>query len=66
MKITYDAEARAAYIYLSDSPVQGGQNVTDQVTVDLDKDGNAVGIELLDVDAPVVENITGRSADAAR
>jgi uncharacterized protein YuzE len=66
MKVTYDAEARAAYIYLSDSPVRGGQNVTDQVTVDLDKDGNAVGIELLDVDAPVVENITGRSADAAR
>lgn len=61
MRITYDSRARSAYIYLSDNMVLVTRGITDTVLVDLDADANVVGVELLDVDAPVVEDITDRS-----
>jgi uncharacterized protein YuzE len=73
MRITYDARARAAFVYVSDAPIRETREITETVLIDLDDDGNVVGIELLDVDAPTVEDITTRcicdplpSADAAR
>ncbi len=47
MKITYDKEADAAYIYLSDSLFSKNRIVNENTIIDLDKDGNVIGIELL-------------------
>lgn len=58
MRVTFDAEANAAYIYLADEPPLGwrhGKTVTidpneigGMVNVDLDDDGRITGIEILD------------------
>ncbi len=55
MRITYDAQTRAAYIHLRDTPVFLTRSMTNWVNVDLDVDAYVVGVELLDVDLPVVE-----------
>jgi uncharacterized protein YuzE len=59
MRITHDAKSRSAYIYLSDNAVLVTREITGTVIVDLDADANVVGVELLDVDSPTVEDITG-------
>ncbi len=51
MKITYDKEADAAYIYFKElSPEEVSQTISlnDSVNIDLDKDGKTLGIEILD------------------
>ena len=64
MRIKYDPEANAAYIYLTDIPLSWGivdrtQPLTDEVNVDWMKDGTLYGIEVLSVDAiPVIECYT--------
>lgn len=63
MKVTYDAEARAAYIYLGDYDdrrASHARTVEIQrsgrlILADLDHDGAVMGIELLGVDAPTIE-----------
>ena len=56
MRITYDPEARAAYIYLMDEgDVWVTRDINDQVIVDRNAEHRVVGIELLDVDMPVLE-----------
>lgn len=65
MKVTYDAESRAAYIYLSgdeDDTISRTQEVSSHVLADLDTHGRVMGVELLDVDMPTVEDITGCAA----
>lgn len=57
MRVTYDCQARAAYIYVSDALVLVTRQITDQCNIDLDADGRLVGIELIDVDEPTVERI---------
>ena len=47
MKITYDKEADAMYIYLNDKEVVKTVKVSNKVLVDLDVDGNLRGIEVL-------------------
>ena len=54
MRITYDAEANAAYLYLK--PISPGGvaetlELTDAVNLDVDKDGFVLGLEILDVTA---------------
>ena len=56
MKITYDAEAKAVYIYLTDiEPYRGvsdnSQELTDDVLADWTKDGTLWGIEVLNVES---------------
>ena len=47
---TYDPEADALYVRLSDQPRKGPTlEVTDSYMVDLDADGEPVGVELLGV-----------------
>jgi len=55
--ITYDPDARAAYIYLGPVPHTSArtQELSDSVMVDYDASGNVIGVELLDVRKPVVE-----------
>jgi uncharacterized protein YuzE len=52
MRVTYDPDARAAYIYLTGS-MQPGEakrtiSATDQINLDFDAEGRLIGIELLD------------------
>lgn len=47
MKITFDKEADAMYIYLKKKKVFKTKEITDDTIVDLDKNGNVIGIELL-------------------
>lgn len=60
MRITYDRQAQAAYIYLSDALVITTRRISDVVLVDLDADANVVGIELLDVDPPLMLGVPER------
>ena len=58
VRVTFDGEANASYVYLADEPVLGwqhGRTVTvdadeigGMVNFDLDTDGRLVGIEILD------------------
>jgi len=45
--ITYDPEADAAYVSLSDAAVQESAEVSPGVVLDFDSEGRVVGIELL-------------------
>lgn len=50
MKITYDKEADAVYIYfkeISDEEVTTTISLNDSINIDLDKEGKALGIEIL-------------------
>ncbi len=49
MRIEYDKEADAAYIYFSKKYVKKTVNVNSSLNIDLDEKGNLIGIELLDV-----------------
>jgi len=48
MKITYDPEADVLHIALRDAPAADGMDVEKGVTVDLDKGGHIIGVEILD------------------
>jgi len=49
MKITYDKQADAAYIKLTNkAKYQASRKVSDDVLVDYAEDGTVVGIEILD------------------
>lgn len=47
MKITYDKEADALYIKLTDQPVAESEEVEPHVVLDYDADNQVVGIEML-------------------
>ncbi|MEW5768443.1 MAG: DUF2283 domain-containing protein [bacterium] len=47
MKLTYDEKADAIYIYLNEKEVAKTVRVSNRVIVDLDKEGNLRGIEVL-------------------
>lgn len=46
---TYDPEADALYVRFTDRPVARTIQVTDSYNVDLDADGEPVGLEILNV-----------------
>jgi len=48
MKIKYDSEVDALYIELRDILAAKNIDIEEGVTIDLDKDGHIVGIEILD------------------
>ncbi len=49
MKFEYDPEADAAYLQIAEGEVFETIEVTDGLNVDLDKDGQPLGIEILSV-----------------
>jgi len=49
MKVTYDSDADAMYIYLNEREVARTVQVSDRVLVDLDDEGNLRGVEVLSV-----------------
>jgi uncharacterized protein YuzE len=50
MKISYDKEANALYIELKQGKFDKNKKIDDFTILDLDKEGNILGIEFLDVD----------------
>jgi uncharacterized protein YuzE len=48
MKIEYDSEADALYIQLRAAYVDNNIDIEESVTVDVDKDGHIIGVEILD------------------
>jgi uncharacterized protein YuzE len=49
MEITYDKEADAMYIEFRSGDFAKNKKIDDFTIIDLDKDGNILGIELLEV-----------------
>ncbi|MEK6847367.1 MAG: DUF2283 domain-containing protein [Nanoarchaeota archaeon] len=49
MEITYDKEADAMYIEFRSGEFAKNKKIDDFTIIDLDKDGNILGIELLEV-----------------
>ena len=49
MKITFDKEADALYIEFSDGEFSSNKKIDNRTIIDLDMDGNILGIEFLDV-----------------
>ena len=47
LEITYDPQAKASYIALSDEPVAKTVEYADFINLDLDKQGHLIGVELL-------------------
>lgn len=58
MKVTYDAEVDVLRIVLRDVPVEESDEDKPGVIIDYDKDGNIVGIEVLNA-SQRVENPRG-------
>ncbi len=54
MRIEYDKEADAIYIYLSDAPYAYGENLDHERRIDYAKDGIPIGVELLCVSEGVI------------
>ncbi|MBL7125271.1 MAG: DUF2283 domain-containing protein [Dehalococcoidales bacterium] len=49
MKMKYDREADALYVYLSDKPYAYGRDLDNERRIDYAADGTPIGIELLSV-----------------
>ncbi len=49
MRMTYDKEADAVYIYVTDAPYARGKKLDEQRRIDYDSDGDVHGIELFNV-----------------
>jgi len=47
MRMEYDREADAIYVYLSDASYAYGKNLDNERRIDYDADGNPMGVELL-------------------
>jgi uncharacterized protein YuzE len=48
MKITYDTELDVLRILFSNAPIEESDEDRPGITIDYDKDGNVVGMEILD------------------
>jgi uncharacterized protein YuzE len=48
MKIEYDREVDAVYIYIQHKEVAKTIEISDGVNIDLDEDGKLIGIEIID------------------
>jgi len=48
VKVTYDAEVDVLRILLTDTPIEESDEDKPGVILDYDKDGNVVGMEILD------------------
>lgn len=54
MKVTYDTEVDILRIILSDKPIEESDEDKPGIIIDYDKDGNVVGIEILDASQRVI------------
>ncbi|MEO0094746.1 MAG: DUF2283 domain-containing protein [candidate division WOR-3 bacterium] len=49
MKIEFDKQADALYIYMQERPVKKTKEIEEGILVDFDEDNRLIGIEILDV-----------------
>ncbi|MBI2046796.1 DUF2283 domain-containing protein [Candidatus Pacearchaeota archaeon] len=56
MKITFDKEADAVYIEFDSGEFASNKKVDKDTIIDLDKNGNILGIELLNVSKRISKN----------
>ncbi len=63
MLVTYDPEANATYVSLSDAPVAETVQLRDSVSVDLDESGEPVGVELLMAPAAATDDVLALAID---
>lgn len=56
MRIEYDKEADAIYVYLSDAPYSHGKNIDNERRIDYAANGAPIGVELLCVSTGVITN----------
>lgn len=61
-KVTYDAEANAAYIRLSPEQVKESEEVSAGIVLDYDADGRIVGMEILDARAHLSADLLDKAA----
>lgn len=70
MKLEYDKDADAAYIYLVDDMGEGEAvktiELNDNIILDFDAQGKLIGIEVLDASKILNEKILLKQADSAR
>ena len=59
MKISYDKMADALYIYLRKGKVAKTIKATSRLLIDVDKRGNVLGIEMLDVSRQIPKKEIG-------
>jgi len=48
MKVTYDSEVDVLHVLFSNAPIEESDEDKPGVILDYDKDGNVVGVEILD------------------
>lgn len=60
-RVTWDKEADAVYVQLSTSEVASTIALSNTVYIDVDIDGNPVGVEVLRVDASILAALSGLS-----
>ena len=56
MKITFDKEADAVYIEISEEEFKTNKKMDNETIIDLDKNGKIIGIELLNVSKRMSKN----------
>lgn len=62
MKLEFDPVADAAYFEISDNEVEQTKEIESGITVDYDKDGHVVGIEVLSVSKRGLSNPLDKAA----
>ncbi|MEK6936281.1 MAG: DUF2283 domain-containing protein [Nanoarchaeota archaeon] len=56
MKITFDKDADAVYIELSEGEFASNKKIDKDTIIDLDKDGNILGIEIINASKRIAKN----------
>lgn len=66
LRLTFDQEADAVYVYFSGEDVDHTDELTEQVNVDYDVKGEPVGVEFLDVSEGIDLDHVPRRRDIAK
>jgi len=56
MEITFDKDADAVYIELREGEFASNKKIDKDTIIDLDKDGNALGIEIINASKRIAKN----------
>ena len=66
MRVEYDKEADAIYIYLSDMPYAYGKDLDHERRIDFAEDNTPIGVELLCVSTGVITDDLPNKAEIER
>jgi len=66
MRLEYDRQADAIYLYLTDAPYAYGRDLDNERRIDYSADGKVRGVEFLCVSKGVVVDDLPQSAEIAR